>query len=72
MAFLDLWPYKVHIQVHNEMTRSLVFKDQNGTRKYRRRVPHDLQSVLEKKEFVKVLGKPTRKLCGTIIRITSM
>jgi len=43
------------------MTRSLVFKyiriDSNGTRKYRRRVPKELQSVLGKQEFFKVLRK---------------
>ena len=54
---MGLWPYGPH----NEITRSLVLKHihivKNGTRKYRRRVPHDLQSVLGKKEFIRVLGK---------------
>lgn len=43
------------------MTRRLMFKhirtEKNGTIKYRRRVPEKLQSVLRKREFVKVLGK---------------
>lgn len=43
------------------MTRSLVIKhlriQENGTYKYRRRVPQKLQKTLGKTEFVKVLGK---------------
>ena len=43
------------------MTRAFVIKhlriEPDGTRKYRRRVPRELQSTLGKTEFVKVLGK---------------